>query len=144
MEITLTEKQFEKLLRLTYLGMWVAEVHDQENNNYFSEIEQLVYSHANQIPNQKLIELDEISNKYFPAINFDPEDIIVKYIETYEENIFWDELIDRLTKRDMIKKYGLDGIQKLSPEEVLDREKEFISEYEGEFQKNGIEKIGLV
>lgn len=143
MEIKLTEKQFEKLLKLTYLGMWVAEVHDQENEEYFSEIEQLIYAQADQVPDQKFIEFDEISAKYFPAINFDSEDVIVKYIEPYEENIFWDELIDRLTKRDMIKKYGLDGIQTMSPEEVLEKEKEFITLYEHEFQKNGIDKLGL-
>ena len=143
MDIKLTEKQFEKLLKLTYLGMWVVEAHEQDNDNYFTEIEQLLYSKSEEISDQKFIEYDEVSKKYYPALNFDKEDIIVKYIDTYEENIFWDELIDRLTKRDMINKYGLDGIQKMSQEEVFEHEKEFIDKYEQEFQKTGIENLGI-
>lgn len=144
MDIQLTDKQFEKMLKLIYLGMWIVEAHDQDKENYFTEVEQLFYSKSKDIPNQKLIEYDEVSKKYYPSIDFDNEDIIVKHIDTYEENIFWDELIDRLTKRDMIKKFGLAGIQKMTQEEIFEREKEFITKYEKEFQENGIENVGII
>jgi len=141
MEIKLTEKQYEKLLKLTYLGMWIVEAHDQEKDNYFTEIEQIIFSKYSELENQKLIEYNEGTKKYLPAIHFDKEDIIVEYLDTYEENVFWDELIDRLTKRDMIKKYGIDAIQKMTREEVFERENEFISKYETEFQDSGIENL---
>jgi hypothetical protein len=143
MNINFTDQQFEKLLKLVYLGMWVVEA-DEHNDDYFVEIEQLIYSQSKDIPGQKLIEYDESSKKYFPAIDFDKEDVIVKHIDAYEENIFWDELIDRLTKRDMIKKYGLEGIQKMSQDKVFECEKEFIEKYEQEFSNTGIENIGIL
>ncbi|MDH4263470.1 MAG: hypothetical protein OEV78_10545 [Spirochaetia bacterium] len=144
MEIKIDNKQYEKLLKLIYMGMWVVEAYDQGNDNYFTEVEQMIYSKSSEIANQNLIEFDEASNKYFPALNFDKDDIIIKYIDGYEENIFWDELIDRLTKRDMIKKHTLDGIQKMTQAQVFEYENEFIEKYEKEFQEKGIENLGII
>lgn len=141
MEITLSEKQFEKLLKLVYLGMWIAEADESPGNDYFTEIEQLVYSQAKNLSGSTPIQFEEDSKKYYPTIDFDKDDIIAHYIDTYDENCFWEELIDRLTKRDMIRKYGLEKINTMSQEEIIKKEQEFTGKYETVFEESGILKL---
>jgi hypothetical protein len=142
MEIKLTEEQYEKLIKIIYMGMWIADVNEDDNFK-FSEIEQLIYSYSTQIPDQKLIEYDQVDQKYYPSEKFDTDDVISNCIETYEDSSFWDELIDRLTKRDMIKKYGLESLHEMTHEEIFEKEKEFIDKYENIFQESGLDKLAL-
>ncbi|MDH4201045.1 MAG: hypothetical protein OEV66_11805 [Spirochaetia bacterium] len=141
MEITISNKQYEKLVKLIYLGMWIVESHDSKDNNDFIEIEQLIYSQIKNIPGSQMIQYDEVTKKYYPSIDFDKDDIIADHLDNYDENCFWDELIDRLTKRDMLKKFGLENIHNMSHKEVFENEKEIIAHYESAFEESGVLKL---
>lgn len=142
MELKLTEDQYRKLVKLVFMGMWMTDSRGTEKDDpYFIEIEQLVYSASLKNGINDIIEYDKINDKYFPSENFDAEDIIAQHIDAYDENCFWDELIDRLTKRDMIEKYGLEKIHNMNQAEIFQKEKEIIDYYEEFFAKNGLKNL---
>jgi len=141
MKFDLNDTQFEKLLRLAYLGMWVAEAHDEGQESYFKEIEQLLFEKAAESNLKEYVKHDKSSDKYFPSSVFDKDEVVSKAIDEYEEHCFWDELIDRLAKVDIIDKYGMDTIQKMSFMERLDKEKEHMKIYEKEFSENGLDNL---
>ncbi|MES0492146.1 MAG: hypothetical protein ABUK01_19315 [Leptospirales bacterium] len=141
MNFELKDTQFEKLLRLAYLGMWVAEAHDEGQESYFKDIEQLLFEKAAESNLKEYVKHDKGSDKFFPSSAFDKDEIVSKAIDDYEEHCFWDELIDRLSKADIIAKYGMDNIQKMSFMERLDKEKEYMVIYEKEFAENGLKNL---
>lgn len=140
MELKLTNEEYEKLVKLVYMGMWIAES-TEKASEIFGPLEQLIYSQSTQIPDQKLIEYDAVDQNYYPAAQFDNDDTVMDAIEAYEETCFWDELIDRFTKRDMIRTYGLDKIHHMTQDEIFEKEKEFIEKYEKIFQEFGLDKL---
>jgi hypothetical protein len=123
MEIKLTKEQYENLLKLVYLGNWIVNA---------------IRSGA---------EGDEQIEKYnqlFPTRELGQDPEIEKYLEDYNEEIFWQELAERLGTRDFLRKYGKEAIEKMDPEERFLKHQEFIIKYEEEFEKSGIENLEIL
>ena len=64
-----------------------------------------------------------------------------QYIDDYDNQTFWEELIERLANRDFLAKYGEEAIQKMSFEERFTKFQEFEERYDEEFEDHGIERI---
>ena len=70
-------------------------------------------------------------------------DELEQYIDDYNNDNFGEELIYRLARRDLLKKYGENKITKMRWEERLEKETPFIEKYEEEFEKYRIERIEI-
>src|SRR4030067_758701 len=139
MEIKFTKEQYETLIKLVYLGYWmIKSTHGDEEAEKFEEIEQYIFSLAKDFKLENYIRHNKEFDKYFPTIEFEEESKVEKYISEYNDGILWDELINRLAMRDLIKKYGEDEV-----EERVEKQQPFIEKYENEFSKNGIENLVL-
>jgi len=143
MKLELSDEQHEKMLKLVYLGMWVAESVGNENQNHFEELEQMIFEKSKGSDLEEFIEYDEETKKYLPTSRFDEDKLITTIINEYEERVFWDELIDRLTKRDLLKKYGIEKILKMDFKERYNLEKIIMDKYELEFSKHALENIKI-
>ncbi len=55
--------------------------------------------------------------------------------------IFWDELMHRLARRDLIEAYGEYSARNIPPEELLEKEHPFIDKYIDAFENHGIENL---
>jgi hypothetical protein len=149
MEIKLTKEQYENLIKLVYLGNWMINAirsgaEGDEQIEKYNEIEQYIFYFAKDVGLEKYIEFDKKYNKFFPTAEFEENPEIEQYRQDYDEEIFWQELADRLGSRDFIRKYGEEAIEKMDPEERFLKEQEFIIQYEEEFEKNGIENLELL
>jgi len=144
MEIKFTKEQYENLIKLVYLGYWmIKSTHGDEEAEKFEEIEQYIYSLAKDFKLENYIRHNKEFDKYFPTIEFEEESKVEKYISEYNDGILWDELINRLAMRDLIKKYGEDAVEEMEFEERVEKQQPFIEKYENEFSKNGIENLVL-
>lgn len=141
-----TKKQFETLLELVYLGNWMVNaVRDgSKEDPHFQEHDDLadfIYSKAGEVGGGKLFEYDPEFKKWFPTTEFTEENVDF-YHDDYDERIFWEELIDRLSWRDLRALYGEKEIGKMSFQEKIIKRQPFIEKYEEEFDKNWLS--GLV
>jgi hypothetical protein len=149
MEIKLTKEQYKNLLKLIYLGNWMVNAirsgaDGDEQIEKYNDIEQHIFSFAKDAGLEKYIEFDEKYNKFFPTIEFEEDPEIEKYRQDYDDEIFWQELADRLGTRDFIREYGEEVIEKMDQEERFIKLQEFIVKYEEEFEKNGIENLEVL
>jgi len=148
MKLKLTKEQYESLLKLVYLGNWMINAvrsgaEGDEQIEKYNEMEQYIFSFAKGAGLEKYIEFDKKYNKFFPTFDFEEDPEIEKFRQDYNDEIFWQELADRLGTRDFIREYGEEAIEKMSQEERFMKLQEFIVKYEEEFEENGIENLGI-
>jgi len=149
MKIKFTKEQYENLLKLVYLGNWMINAirsgaKGDEQIEKYNELEQYIFSFAKDAGLERYIEFNERYDKFFPTRDFEEDKEIEQYLEDYNDEIFWDELADRLGTRDFIRQYGMEMIEKMDSEERFLKQQEFIIKYEEEFEKNGIENLELL
>jgi len=144
MVLNISDDQFEKLIKLTYLGMWVADANFQQTQTSLKEIEQLIFQEAKERKAfQNLIQYNETEKRYYPTNVLHEDEVINNYLDDYEENCFWEELIDRLTKKSLIEEYGLEEILKMDASRRMEAEKLLIEKYQTEFENNGIKNLKI-
>ena len=146
MEIKLTKEQYENLIKLVYFGNWMINAIrlEDERIKKFDEIEQYIFSFARKANLDRCIEFDEKYNRFFPTRKFEEDIELKQYKNDYDEEIFWQELADRLGTRDFIKKYRKEVIEKMDQKERFLKNQECIIKYEEEFEKNGLANLELL
>lgn len=149
MEIKLTKEQYENLIKLVYLGNWMVNAirsgaPGDERIKKYDEIEQYIFSFAKDAGLEKYIEFDKEFNQFFPTREFEEDPELEQYRQDYDNEIFWQELADRLGSRDFLRQYGEETIKKMSQKERFLKEQEFIIKYEEEFEKNGLNNLEIL
>jgi len=146
-KIELTKDQFRALLRLVYLGNWLVNANRDGSTNdprleEYETIEHYVFSFAKRFGFGEYVDDEEAEKgKFYPTRLFEEEIDIQKLIEEYDEEIFWDELIDRLGDRDFYRHYSKNEILKMTQEERFEKLYEFIDKWVDEINENGIERL---
>lgn len=144
MKINFSEKQFEDLLKLVYLGNWMVNAHRTDDTVLeYKDLEQYLFSFCRDFNMERYIEYDEELKEYYPGPEFEESADIEQYKTEYDNNTFWDELIHRLARRDLIEEYGEDAVLSMSPEDLLEREHPFIEKYNREFSTNGLDTLEI-
>jgi hypothetical protein len=150
MKINFTKKQYEDLVKLAYLGTWMINAFRTDDTvEKYEELEQYIFSFFKDFEMEKYIMFDEELKMFFPTKEFEENTDVEQYIDEYNNDIFWDELIYRLARRDLIREYGEENVIDMTLEELIEKEEPFIEKYDEEFAKNGIynleikDKIGM-
>ncbi|HEK86219.1 MAG: hypothetical protein ACPLZD_03770 [Candidatus Saccharicenans sp.] len=143
MEIKLSEKQYEKLLDLVYLGNWMINAYRTEDHlDEYAQVVSQIFQQAAEAGMEGKAVKDEIENIYLPSYDF--EESLVDYIAEYDSFCFWEELINRLAERDAIKEFGTTPIDEIDLEEFLEKKNKYLKKYEQEVEENGIKYLELV
>lgn len=136
--LDLTESQFSRLLELVYLGEWVRQAHNKDTyDTEIENLEQLLYRTAYQEGLDEMVEYDKKLGGYVPSEEF--EEACDEYIEQYDSQTFWEELIVRLAQKKLDSLHG----STLSSKEAEKQQAIYITEYEKEFEINGIERLDI-
>jgi hypothetical protein len=140
-EIPFTEDQYRALLKLAFLGEWVAHAGKAGmEDDDIGRIEQYVYSFAGKFGATDLIHAED--GMYQPTRVL--EDSALPVIEEYDEEGFWDTLIEMLAARDLGIEHGEPGVKALHREEFTDQMEERASVYEEEFEEFGVGRLQIV
>ncbi|MDO8668642.1 MAG: hypothetical protein Q7K35_06205 [bacterium] len=146
MKINLTKNQYLALMKLVYLGNWLANasrLQDEQIKEY-EEMEGYIFSFAEEFGCNRYVEHEpEDDARYFPTRYFEEEAEVRGLIEDYDNEIFWQEAVDRFGDRDFIKKYGREEIEKMDRDERFIKIMECQEKYEKEFEENGIERMEI-
>ncbi len=147
MKIELSPEEFKTLLETLELSNWVLFANDPDivpEKRKFDALEQKIYMHAKQFGFEHLIEYDNELKKYYPTRELEDSDGVYEYIQEYKATSFWEELIERLSIRDIIKNNDPEKLEHLKQIEQLEMEKPFQEKYMNEFEKYGIERLEIV
>ena len=64
-------------------------------------------------------------------------------LEVYDSNVFVDDLVNSLTYRDMIQKYGDEKLDAMTEEEFAEKKEPFFKKYSDDIEENGVDNLYL-
>ncbi|MDR1692203.1 MAG: hypothetical protein LBR72_02505 [Oscillospiraceae bacterium] len=133
MELSMSLKQFRRLLDLVYIGNWVLNsTRGDERITEFDDVEALVFEKCKSLGMANLTE--PLDGSAIPSRAF-AEGGIHEAIMEYEDTIFFEILAEELARRDIVNEGGT--------EEDTDQINERIGAYIAEFERNGTDNIVL-
>lgn len=147
MQIEITEEEYGKLLDLLSIANSVLTGHkgqDPRTEEYVQLIQKL-YALAKETDQGGKIAYDRELGRYVPVKKFEESSDAQSFLDEYTDEVFWHELIYRLTERDVERQAG--GYEKtltMTPEERFDLETPVEEKYLEEFEKHGIERLEIV
>lgn len=140
--LNLNKKQFERLMKVVYLGNWLMNANRDNPLQAYEEIEDIIFSLAGRFGLEKYVVHEPgDGRRYYPSRIFEEETDVDRFHEKYDEQTFWDELIDRLGERDFYRHYSKDKILQMSRDERFEKLCEFIDKWVDEINENGIERL---
>ena len=138
-EIMLSENQYRALLKIVYLGSWMANSFRDDPIPELESIEQYIYSFADEFECSHLVRHDVEMREYYPS------DSMVKlmdiFVDEYNDETLWEELALLLARRDMIRNLGEKKVNSMSENERMKNEDVIVQKYYREFETNGIMNI---
>lgn len=141
--INFTEREYRLLLDAIFLAEWVLTAHDvdqRSEDDPHQMLFQKLYSHAREAGCGELVEESRESNRYAASRKYEAESGILDRIDEYDDVNFWEELIERLTERDVYAELR-DRATHLDAEEFWSRAIPYERKYSMEFEKNGLDRL---
>ncbi|MFY9261686.1 MAG: hypothetical protein WAO71_14420 [Gallionella sp.] len=148
MKIEFTRKEYQNLLDMLYIANWVLTAHKLEDDprvEAYEALEQKIYAHAQPMGFGDLIEYMADDEEYYPTKKYEDTSPAAAFIQEFENDSFWEELIDRLANRDLIKQAGgVENLSSLSVEQHFGLLHPLETKYSAEFEQNGLDGIRIV
>lgn len=147
MQIDFTKAEYRDLLDMVYISEWIMNAHKTENDprtKRYGKLEQKILSYAEKMGFGHMVEYAPEYEKYFPTRMFEDAGSAHGFIDEYDNDSFWEELINRLAERDLIRREdGLSNVLRLPVEERLEKQFKLEEKYAIEFEENGLENIRI-
>ena len=141
MGVSFTDKQFKDLLLLAYLGEWVLSAHKENPGGALGDLISHLYSHAGSFGLGSLSERGTSGKGHFPSRAM--EETAQEYLEDYDNDTFWEELLQRMAERDFVAAHGEAAIKAMPERERQDKLDEFQRKYQQEFEEHGLDRLAL-
>lgn len=149
MNLELSLEQYETLLKLVYMGDWVISTlqakerveDDADSDTRFAEVVRHIFNYADVAGLGSIVQIDQNNGEPYLTREFEEESGLVDILEDYEDEVFWQSLIERLAHRDFIRHYGESAISEMAIEERIEKETPFHDKWANEFHERGIENL---
>ncbi len=150
MNITLSRKEFTRLVELVYMGTEVAWGADRDDGPYvkrYDELARKIYKLAAEDKDGRpeYVEDSEAGDEYEPSLRLETDSPACHALERYENHTFWEALISRLAERDAEREETRNPPSATDPDALLqaqiDLEKKIEDRYRAEFVKNDLENV---
>jgi hypothetical protein len=145
-QIEFSNEEYRFLLDMVYIADWVMNAHEvgqQEETKPYEKLEQRLLFLARDFGSAEYITWDEQLQKYFTTRAYEEERPAMDFIDKFENDSFWEELVARLADRDANRKYGQKKLTKMSFEERSKKIGEIEEKYSVEFEKNGLDRLQI-
>lgn len=137
MKLDMTKEEYRALLEMLYISDWVLNTFGslEEENKRHKALQQKLLSLHKEIQAEDLL-------KEFESDAFD-EYMHENHIGKYNQNMFWETLIDQLSYRDLAREIGIEAFNQLDPIERIERLEGFRESYAKEFEKHQLEYVRI-
>jgi hypothetical protein len=88
-----------------------------------------------------LVEYDPEMKKYFPTREYEETSSVMEAIVDYDNESFWETLMERLATRDLIQQDGKDKVMAMDFEARLVKTGTLRVRYEEEFDRHGVDRL---
>ena len=141
--ISFTKAEYRVLLDLAYLGEWMLTAHDQQDDpakEKYRDLVQKIYARAEDMGCESLVEGDEDDDMRFPTREYEDSGIR-DIVDDYDNQSFWEELIQRLIDRDiaLLTPHLVDQFPRT--EEYWTLSSELGQRYSVEFAAHGLSRV---
>ena len=141
--IELTKEQFLLLMKVVYLGNWMANASrtgrkDDPHIKEYEEISDFIFSLASKFGFSENIEHELEFDESVETTE------VSKLREDYDEETFWAELPDRLGERDFYNMYSKEDWKRMTQDERFLKMQECVIKWEEELEKYGIDRLEMV
>ena len=146
MKIHITKAEYKTLLTMLDISDWIMSCMDVEENPKtvpFKKLEQKFLALAKQFHCEDLVELNKKYNTYYHTRKFEDESASMEFVDKYTNEIFWEELVNRLAKRDTIAQEGKEEFLKMETIERFEKIGKFEDKYNEEFYKHGLKNLKI-
>ena len=146
MQIDFSKEEYSTFLEILEIAHWILCAHrtgEPEDRKRYQDFEQKIFSCAEALGVEDLIMYDEELERYFPTREHDENSPARTFIDEFENETFWSELIEKLAERDMHQKLDDKKILEMTPEERCKAYYDFEKKYEEEFEEHGIERLEI-
>lgn len=142
MELSFTKKQVEFMIYSLYLGSWVSCRDGQESQltKEIESLEQYVLGFAYNMKWFDWIDYDRSTGTYIIKPERE-EDLLENVIDSYDEEVFWEELKSRLAMRDILKTMSEADFDKKTAAEAFKLRMREEERWAKEFKAKGIERL---
>jgi hypothetical protein len=145
MKINITKKQYWDLLRAVYLADWMASAiceSDMKQDGGIRDIREYIFSFAKDFGFEQFVEYDCELGKHYAAFAFDDEETTRSLVERYDDHTFWQELMHRLSDRDIVR--AGDMTHRRNDESIeawVGRTHPFQDRWSNEMEEHGIDRL---
>ncbi len=146
MKIDITKKEYLTLLEILEIVDWVLHAHHTEERSEtrkYREIEQKIFSYAKDIGFENLVSYDSQLKRYFSTRKFEDTSPGMDFVREFENDTFWNELVQRLVERDLIRQVGEERLLSMATHERFEKEEPLEQRYADEFYNNELENLTL-
>lgn len=147
MKINFTRKEYRLLIDILEISEWVLNAHssvEREDTKKYSELIQKIFSYAKQMGYEDLIVYDKHLEGYYATREYEENGEQMRFIEEFEEDVFWDALANKLAWRDLVQQEGVEVVEKMEFVERGTKLMDLESWYQEEFTENGLTNVKVV
>ncbi len=135
------------LLQILEIAQWVVGSHavgPQPEAKPFDDLEQKIFALAKEYGLDSLVKFDNRLEQYFETRHYEETCSAMEFVDKFESDSFWENLIDRLVERDVVKKVGHKVLSEMGPKERIMAYGEREDFYAEEFENHGLERVAIV
>ena len=146
MNINFTKKEYRLLLDIFSIADWVMNSHtvgDNRATEPYRMLEQKFMSYAKDFECENLIKYDKKLETYFQTAEYEDLETDSRFIDAYEEEVFWEELCSRLAQRDLLEEKGQQPVKEMDPIQRMSEEDLIAERYNTEFMENGLKNLKI-
>jgi hypothetical protein len=146
MKINVTKNEYRSLIDMIYIADWVLTSFKSEDGpeiNKYKEVMQKFYALAKDMGMEKLIKFDKELNGYTETHEFEDTSECHQFIDEYDNDSFWERLIEQLTTRDMQEKFGGKETRDKDPDKYFEQYAAIEMKYMTEFEENDLDNLTI-
>ncbi|WP_347861278.1 hypothetical protein U0355_11415 [Salimicrobium sp. PL1-032A] len=135
--LEISTDQLRTLVASMFLSTWVVNYPKQELDEEFEEVRNLVLKKYHETDPEGEVDYQEFADVY--EVNQEKEkEWMDKYIQEYEEHTFWDQLIEKLTQKEMVDELGEEILNRPLSEEEVQKQVQIEERVAEKLEKNGL------
>lgn len=145
MNININKEEYRLLLDMLSTADWVMHAYAVEEKDYHkghAALKNKLLSYAKEMGAEDLIEPTEELDGYYETNDYE-EYVQDNFIQPFEYKFFWDELMDRLGERDLIKSVGSEQYSQMGFVEKMSKIDDVKEKYANEFENYGLERLEI-
>ena len=146
MKINFTKSEYQIMLDVIYMADWILHAHDTEDRSdtkEYSDLFQKLMFYAKDMGCEDLVDFDKQQKNYAESFQFEEESSALGYIEEFEDDSFWSELISKLARRDALIELKVDNPHDVDTETLYTAIFKAEEKWSKEFEAFGLDRICL-